>query len=523
MWYDDRWYQRKAKDAIIRDIVDHNPLIAVPTGAGKTIIMGRFIYDFLAAYPFANILVLSNTKEILKQDYDTICKFFPGVKIGLYSAGLDSKTIEKITVAGIQSIYKKAELFQRFDIVIVDEAHTLDYNEKTMYGQFVSKVKAKYVGMSATPFRIKSGFLHKGENRLFTKLSYDLTKLGSFNRLIEEGHLCKLISKAPDFELDVKGVKTTAGDYNQKELSKVCDRIEITNQAVDELVKLGHNYKSWLTFAIDIDHANHITKALVARGINAKALHSDTNKDRDKLIKEFKAGEIRALVSVGMVTTGFDAPNTDLIALLRPTKSVVLHVQMVGRGLRITPDKDHCLVLDFAGNTKRLGPINNVDVKEKKKKKSKGEAPVKVCPDCGCMHSTLAKTCDVCGHRFEFKQKLKTKADNVEIVVKEAKKWVDVMSVRYHIHNKPGRPPSLRVVYIYKMGSVSEFVCIEHGGYPQYLAENWIRQRWTSNDKIPVNATGLLKNKNSLKTPVKILLDKSQKYPSIDNVIFIDN
>jgi DNA repair protein RadD len=521
-WFEDRWYQREAKDAVIRDIAEYNPLIAVPTAGGKTIIMGRFVYDFLEKYPIAEILIVSNTQEILEQNYSAMCKFFPGINIGLYSAGLGSKTIAKVTVAGIQSIYKKPEEFKRFHIMLIDECHTIPFDKKSMYQKFIKKAGIrKYIGMSATIFRRGVGYLHKGENRLFDKLSYDLTSLDSFNRLVTEGYLSKLIARRPDLELEVKGVKTTAGDYNQKQLSEKCDRSEITEAAVSELVCTGKNYSSWLVFAIDIEHCNHIKDNLISHGIEARSLHSKNSDLRKETINDFKEKKFQALVSVGMITTGFDAPNVDLIALLRPTKSPVLHVQMVGRGLRIADGKDHCLVLDFAGNTKRLGPINNVTVpKPKGKKKLNLPPPVKECPVCQCLHMTMVRVCNVCGHVFTFKQKIRTKADDTPIVAETLEKWLKVNSVNYYIHKKQGRPNSLKVVYITPLNAIAEYICLEHGGYAQRLAENWVMFRWKDSMTLPTTVDDLYNNRASLKIPEKILVDTSGKYLNIKDSKF---
>ncbi len=520
--YAERWYQVEASDALAQDINFFNPVIAIPTGGGKTVILGRFIYKFLEKNPLSRVLVLSHTKEILFQDWSTIKQFFPGIPIGLYSAGLKSKTVDKITVAGIQSAYKHPELFNDFDLVVVDEAHLISNKGSSMYRTFLDTLdKPKVCGMSATVFRKGTGYIYEGEDSLFNKLSYDLTSVENFNRLIDEGYLCPLISKRAELELDSTKVKTTAGDYNLKQLSQKCDREEITEQAVSEAIRIGkHNYKSWLVFAIDISHADHITEKFIAAGYKTRALHSKTNKDREEIIQQFKNKEIQILVSVGMITTGFDAPNIDLIVMLRPTKSPVLHIQMLGRGLRILEGKEHCLVLDFSGNIRRLGPINCVEVPTKKKKgEAKGEPPVKECPVCHCYQFTMSRICDVCGHVFQFKIKLTGNADNKEVVMKTPDKWLMVDKVLYYIHPKAGRPDSLKVIYVHGGTTTQEFICLDHSGYAQHFAKNWVRHRWHDNS-FPQTVASLYKNHAKLKVPTRILVDKTQKYDKIKNAEF---
>lgn len=520
--FEDRWYQREAAEALMRDISFFSPVIAVPTGGGKTAILGRFSYKYIEKNPLDRVLVLAHTQEILKQDHATLMKFFPGINIGLYSSGLKSKTVEKITVAGIQSCYNKPELFKDFDLIVVDEAHCVGTDKKSMYRKFLTGHKARVCGMSGTVFRKGLGYIYEGEESIFDKLSYDLTSVDKFNRLVEEGYLSRLISKRAETELDTKGVKVTGGDYNIKQLSDKFDRGSITDKAVKEAIQIGkHNYKSWLVFAIDVNHAEHINEKFLELGYKSRALHTKTNKDRDEIIQQFKDGEIQVLVSVGMITTGFDAPNIDLIIMLRPTKSAVLHVQTIGRGLRTCEGKDHCLVLDFSGNIKRLGPINNVLVPKKKGEKGGGEAPVKECPKCGCLHPTLLKVCDVCGHEFEFKQKITTVSGNESVVLEKKESWVIVHKVLYYIHQKIGKPDSMKVVYLHAAGSIQDFVCLEHGGYAQIQAENWVNFRWDSNLPTPGTVNELFTNRAKLRTPAKILVDMTQKYPLINDVMFV--
>ena len=529
--YEDRKYQVDAEDSLLADVIQDrtcNPVAAMPTGSGKTKVLSSFIYKYLEEHMSDNILVISHTENILLQDYEAICNFFPGLPIGLYSAGLKSKNLFKITIAGIQSIYRKGAMFKDFgfNIAIIDECHTVPTKGNGMYKQFFDTCPVQRIGLTGTHFRTGHGFLHIGEDAMFNKLSVDLCSSESFNQLVEDGYLTNLYSKPAELQLDTKGVKTTADDFNQKDLADRFDRTGITNAAVKELVKFGENYHSWLVFAIDIDHAEHITGTLQGSGINAESLHSRKEVDRHEMTDRFKSGELRCIVSVGMVTTGFDAPNIDLIVLLRPTKSPVLHVQMIGRGSRTFEGKSHCLVLDFAGNIRRLGPINHVRVPGRKKEGVGGEPIVKMCPFCGCYHHPTVKVCDVCGHIFEFRQSLETKADNQE-VIKTGKRtnteWVDVTNVTYYIHEKPGKPDSLRVKYNCGLFSLSEYICRDHEGYAKHKAVHWINYRWKESGLAPDTVEGLFDNRNRLYEPDSILIDTFQKYPTIIDAKFTLN
>ena len=522
--YEFRQFQADASVALLKDIEDYHPLVAIPTGAGKTIILTRFIYLYLEKYPTHKILVVSHTENILKQDHATLSNVFEGINIGLYSSGLKSYTIRKITVAGIQSIFRKSELFSDFDIIVIDEAHLIQQKPNSMYQKLFKGMKSGYkrLGLSATIFRRQSGYLHEGEGAMFNKVSFDLSSSDAFMSLIEDGYLCDMIAKSTNYEMDVKGVKTTAGDYNQKALVEKFDRPHITDRAVKELIKYGKNYKSWLIFAIDIKHADSIHRTLLGLGIKSMCLHSRSKNERHSVTEAFKKRDIQALVSVGMVTTGFDAPNVDLICMLRPTKSPVLHIQMTGRGARPFPGKEHCLFLDFAGNTMRLGPINNVIVT--KKGKGNGKPPAKLCPDCGVIHHISVKVCNVCGHKFKFKQKITMKPWERDVLKRKEKvippEWLTVDNITYLIHQKPGKPDSLRVVYRCGLNQINEYICLDHTGYAKMVAENWVFYRWPRNKPVPKDIIGLFNFSHYLKKPVKILVEKSGKYNIIKKADF---
>ena len=522
MKYESRWYQEESVGALWDAVTfspDKNPVIAIPTGGGKTVIMGMFIKKYLETYPDNRVIVLSHTRDILEQDHAALQNFFPDREIGLYSAGLNSKTLKQITVAGIQSIYKKKDLVKWTNLYLVDECHTINHKAEGMYRTLLDDTKAIVTGMSATCYRTGHGLIYEGKSTLFDSLAYDLTSVDNFNRLVDEGYLTKLIAVSPEMKMNVDGVRKQGGDYNQKQLSKKFDKETITNKAVKETIKYGKNYSKWLIFAIDINHADHICDTLRSLDISADVLHSRMSRAREEVTKDFKDGELRALVSVGMVTTGFDAPNIDLLVLLRPTLSATLHVQMVGRGLRIAPNKSHCLVLDFAGNTARLGPINDVKIPNKKGK-GNGEVPTKTCPNCSTIMYASARACSTCGHEFEFESKLTTKASEKEIVAKSKepeKQWRDVQRVSYQIHNKKGSPSSLLVNYHCGLNIFKEWVCLNHKGYAKRKADHWVKYRGYKGE---LNLDEVFKAKDTLKVPTQIEVTASGKYFNITNARF---
>jgi DNA repair protein RadD len=522
-----RWYQTEATNAVMdllaKNDINIHPVVVAPTASGKSLMICDLIDQYITQNIDAKVLVLSHVKEILDQDFEALNDYFSGSGVGLYSAGLGFRDVDQITVAGIQSVHNKPELFKDVKLIIIDECHLVTIRGTGMYRKFLSKMKANYVGFTATHFRLGHGYIHKGEGALFTDIAYDMSKPEIFNRLVHEGYLCKLIARATDMRFDAEGIKLIAQDYSVKELSLEFDRDEITEVAVKEIVKYGHNYKKWLVFAIDIKHAVHITEAFKRLGINAACVHSKMkDSDRDRIIEAYRSGKYRAVVNVDILTTGLNVPDIDLIALLRPTKSPVFHVQSIGRGLRVFLGKNHTLVLDFAQNISRLGPINDVVVKQKEKGK-KGQPIIKECPSCQALIAPAVRICPVCGYEFKFKTHLTAKPGTDDIVKKteiNIAKWHDVKNVKYRIHKRVGKPDILLVKYTVGIQTISEWICYDYEGYPKYSADNWVRFRSPEGMPKPENVAQLFEWSEWLKQPKKIFTNMGDKFPKITSVVF---
>ena len=331
-------------------------------------------------------------------------------------------------------------------------------------------------------------------------------------KIIEDKYLCNLKVKATNMELDTDDIRTVAGDFDDKQMSAKFDITTITKMAVREIIDAGQDYKKWLIFAIDIEHAENIAEELGNNDIPTMVVHSKMEFDRDTVIKHYKLGTFRAIVNVNVLTTGFDDPEIDLIALLRPTKSPVIHVQTIGRGLRIAPEKDHCLILDFAGNTERLGPINDITIKKKSKGKKGGEAITKRCPECNTVHAPAVRFCEFCGHKFEFQVNLTSKSGNKEVIAKKENPWVKVDEVSYVRHKKTNSPDMVKVMHKCGLRVYNYFLCVEHSGHAGYRAGHWLRFRGLTG---ATTVEEVLRNVDKIKTPSKIRLDKNGKYMNI--------
>lgn len=223
---------------------------------------------------------------------------------------------------------------------------------------------------------------------------------------------------------------------------------------------------------------------------------------------------------MAVLTTGFNAKSVDLIAMLRPTKSTGLYVQMVGRGTRLFDGKDNCLILDFAGNVKRHGPIDLV--KPRDKTKGDGEAPVKTCPECESILPISAMECPDCGYVFPApKVKIEKQATALPVLSTQyvAPQWVAVDDVSYRLHSKPDKPPSLCVSYHCGLLAYREWVCLEHTGFPRQKAMQWWQKR-APGVCVPNSVQEALDSTHTLSVPKKIAIRPSGKFTEIVGVSF---
>ncbi|WP_375697549.1 DEAD/DEAH box helicase [Pseudophaeobacter sp. TrK17] len=456
-----------------------NPLVVIPTAGGKSLVMASFIEGVLKAWPDQRILIVTHVRELIAQNHAEMIGLWPEAPAGIYSAGLGKREAQaRVLFAGIQSIHRRAHEIGHTDLVLIDEAHLIPGNSSTMYRRFLDALQAinpalKVIGLTATPFRTGSGMLHEGKDALFTDIAYE----APVRDLIDAGYLSPLVSKQPNTRLDVSKVGTRAGDFIARDLAAAVDQDATTRAAVTEIITHGKDRKSWLAFCSGVDHARHVAEEFTRQGITCRTIFGDTPKEeRDAIIAAFKRGEIRALASMGVLTTGFNAPAVDLIALLRPTKSAGLYVQMVGRGTRLAPDKENCLVLDFAGNVRRHGPIDLVRPK-RPGDGGGGEAPTKVCPECDSIIALSATECSDCGYVFPAREvKIAPTAATLPVLSPKVE-WLPVHGVSYSRHDKRGGRPSMKVTYSCGLKSYNEWVCVEHQGYARQKALEWWRKR----------------------------------------------
>lgn len=538
-----RQYQQDAVNAVWEHLRtrDDNPCVVCPTGSGKSPILAELAKQAVKQWN-GRVLILAHVKELLEQNAEKVKLLCPEIPVGIYSAGLKSRqTKEPIIVAGIQSVAKKACELGAFDIVIIDECHTIPFEGQGQYITFLNDMKiinpkVRIIGLTATPYRLSGGLICKPEN-FINHICYEI----GIKELINQGYLSPLTCKGGKTEVDLSNLHVRAGEFITNEVAEAMDRDEITKSAISEVMKLTKDRKAVIIFAMTIEHAEHIANEVESYGYECAIVTGDTNEtERKEIVKRIKGEKVmetffdekpplKYLVNVGVFTTGFDAPNIDCVVLLRATLSPGLFVQMVGRGFRLSPQtgKTDCLILDFGENFLRHGPIDSITVKEvQKRKESKDReqrANAKYCPECEAICDIRAIRCEDCGYVFPVK--ITSKAAEGGILTGETSLTeYPVLDVFYKLHHKKGAdestPFTIKVEYQTSLWETkAEWICPEHSGYARLKFEKWWSNRAKLGCPMPDTACQALQlaNAGCLMKPTKITVKTvvGEKFSSI--------
>ena len=411
------------------------------------------------------------------------------------------------------------------DGVLVHNCHLIPKAGQGRYRSYISALReinphAKVLGYTATHYRLDGGYLHKGEGRIFTDVAYEVP----VENLVLDGYLSPLVAKEPKLGLiDTDGIRTVSGDFKKDDLEDAATAGHLVEDAVNEMVRYGREEKRshWLVFACGIEHAKMVVAELDIHRVSNRTIFGHTGKaEREQSIDDFKAGKYKALVNVGVLTTGFDAPMVDLLAILRPTQSAGLYVQIMGRGMRLAEGKTNCLVLDYGGNVMRHGPINRV--RPKRQGGPTEEAPAKRCPMCRTVVPAALRKCSECGFEFPPPEervigKQTRKAGDLAPIDLAPQKptWCNVSGVYYRVHRKLGKPPSLRVDYLCGMSTFSEWVCFEHQGYARRKAVQWWLNRAGPGERVPDTVIEALERQKELTPPARISVVPDGNYHRI--------
>ncbi|OAT31115.1 superfamily II DNA/RNA helicase [Buttiauxella brennerae ATCC 51605] len=392
-----RPYQQEAVDATLHYFRKNitPAVIVLPTGAGKSLVIAE-----LARVARGRVIVLAHVKELVAQNHAKYCAL--GLEADIFAAGLQRKESNgKVVFGSVQSVARNLEQFHgEFSLLIVDECHRIGDSDDSQYQQILahlrtSNPKLRLLGLTATPYRLGKGWIYHfhyhgmvrgNENALFRDCIYELP----LRYMIKHGYL------TPPERLDMPVVQydfsrlqaQSNGLFSEADLNReLKQQKRITPHIVSQIVEFAADRHGVMVFASTVEHAKEVTALLPAN--DAALITADTpSPARDTLIEAFKNQQFRFLVNVSVLTTGFDAPHVDLIAILRPTESVSLYQQIVGRGLRLAPGKKDCLILDYAGNPHDLFTPEVGAAKGKS-----DNVPVQVfCPSCGFANTFWGKT-----------------------------------------------------------------------------------------------------------------------------------
>ena len=378
-----RPYQSEAVAAVYEHLRtrDDNPCVVIPTGGGKTPVIATICRDAVGQWG-GRVVLLAHVKELLEQAADKLRVIAPDVPMGIYSAGLKRKDLGyAVTVAGIQSIWKKACDLGPVDLIIVDEAHMVPAEDDGMYRQFIADAKVvnpnvRIIGLTATPYRMKSGSICAAEN-ILNHVCYEV----GVRELIVQGFLSPLKTKAGLQKISTDDLHVRAGEFVASEVEDLMDKEGLVEGACAEIAQHTKDRSATLIFSSGIRHGQHIVDVLKTKhGIECGFVTGDTPDGvRAAILGRFRSGELKYLCNVNVLTTGFDAPHIDCVALVRPTMSPGLYYQMVGRGFRLHPGKTDCLILDYTGCGHDIFSPEIADHKPAPK-----SVPVQViCPSCG--------------------------------------------------------------------------------------------------------------------------------------------
>ena len=420
-------FQKKAVYAAIKfilnrhkeELYDRHGIIVSPTGSGKSLMIADLADEIIKRFPRTSdgtqtkILILTHNQTLVEQNHEE-AETHLGFPCGVYAAKLKRKDRHhQVTFAMIQSLHPNHKTFRdigRVDIVLVDEAHMIPFKDTAIYREYIDFLleknpKMSVTGFTATPYRLDGGLLIEGDNRLFTDQLFDIpVKL-----LLEQGFLSPLITPSQldtSMSLDTSGLKLNKdNDFQAKSLATLADNHveDYLYKALDEAVEHLGDRKKWMIFCPSSESAILATKYLNDKGFSggcalspssakkafeklddkgydvSSTLELNTDKVNARNIGNFKYGDARFIVNMDMLTTGFNVNEIDAIILLRPTASLSLYIQILGRGTRTCEGKLNCLVLDFAKNIETHGYFDDPNLPTSKAGAGGGEQPVKYC------------------------------------------------------------------------------------------------------------------------------------------------
>lgn len=450
-------FQLECIESLWEELTLNNTALAVlPTGAGKTATILGFCEKAFSFSPEIRGVFIVNRVKLAMQTFK-VAQFDLGAKnVGLCCSTLGRRdTKGRLTVATIDTISRID--FKKVNFIILDEVHNVLDSGGSRYSKFLNKCREqnpniKIVGITATPFR-SQGLIY-GEGELFTKIAFQKT----LSWAIENGRLVKPLLYSTKEQFDTKGLKLIAGDYSMGELDELATDEKINLQVSDALPKLEGRKKIVWT-CVNIRHAEALARIIRERGESVVCVHSDLdNGAQDRDIAAFREGTVRHLSFVSIFSEGYDQPSVDAVVFMRPTRSPVKYVQIVGRSLRVFPGKENALVLDYGRVVEECGPIDDPVIRKKGERRDadidQGKM-MKSCPKCLYYHSVFEASCPMCAYEYPLREESDPVKNLSLIANREGSlmrgdikaRWVNVSACKAAWHKSKSGRDCVRVTY----------------------------------------------------------------------------
>ena len=365
------------------------PLAVSPTGSGKTVLFSYITSQVLKRG--SRVIIIAHRREILDQISATLKRV--GVPHGFIQAGKSTST-QPAMVASIQTLVRRLDTIPAPDLVIIDEAH--HSVSKSYVQMFAAWPTAKFIGVTATPERLDG----KGLGAMFDRMVMG----PSVQWLIDNGFLAQPVYYAPREAVDLSQVHTIAGDFDRSETEEIVDTPRITGDAVTHYVRFCNRQRA-VAFCISVAHAQHVADTFNSCGVPSASIDGTLDPEvRKQRVDDLTAGKILVLTSCELISEGFDLPAVNAAILLRPTQSLSMHLQQVGRALRPYPGKANAIILDHVGNCLRHGLAEqerdwDLSGREKRLKKS-SLVETKQCSKCFAIFA--GTVCPQCGSQREI-------------------------------------------------------------------------------------------------------------------------
>ena len=539
-----RPYQQEAVDSVYAHLREKetNPCVVIPTAGGKSLCIAQVAKDAVTLWK-GRVMILAHVKELVEQNAGKLRSICPELKVGVYSAGLDSReTDAPVIVAGIQSVYNKIEAFRPFDLVMIDEVHMVPPDGEGRYRTFLEAAKrvnprVRLIGWTATPYRTQGGLICKPEN-LLNEVCYEI----GVKELINRGYISNITAKAGKHSPDTDGLHIRAGEFVAEDVEKLMGEDRLVSSACEEIVRLTKDRQACLVFCTSVAHCRKVASTIKKlSGEECAIVTGDTPADeREETIRRLRGETLKEdfftekpplkyCCNVSVLTTGTDIPRLDTIALLRPTNSPGLLVQMVGRGFRLSPEtgKTECLVLDYGKNIERHGPIDMIKVKEPGK--GEGGPLAKACPQCQTIVNLPVMLCPECGYQWPRKEPERKAHEGAaaRVGILSGEVTTEKFPVKHTIYQvwekrgaPPGSPKTVRVTYdVDYLTHYSEWLCPEHTGYARRKFEKWWREHAHPDCPLPRTAeevceqefAGMLREVKG----ITVRFVSGEKYPEI--------